>query len=505
MTLKIQDTTPAETLRTEKAARVTARTQKLFEQFSATLANVLFELQAVQQSVVQTPQPVTPEKSARSEDEQKLPEAPVAAKAEDQSTAAAAENGVNISRAAQTQEPAKTTTSNSQADSAENAGDPAKSTDGQGDPAETTQQTAGEAVTAGESVAAESAPVAPAAAEEAAAAAVDEQPAEAAAATTAPADEAAVTPGAGSAVEKQVAGETKASKAQHQTAAESQASDTAATADTASDPVAVTPQPTAAAADGTAQTRETKEPSTSERILNEITQRLQGGAPAVNAGTSALTQAPARPHGAAEGERAVQGAQHAAQPDTAKGLLQSAAANNTPSFSAFGQHQEKKSETTEQTVRTRPQELPRMARLFEKVEEALKEVARSKDGKTISVIMEPQALGTVKVDVSLREGVLHARLVADSPQVAQLLRERAAELQSLLRGMGLQADHITVSVGGEGSMSSFDGMLNSSSQQQQQRQQSAFRALYGDEGSGVRGAAPLAAETTGTVADHWVA
>lgn len=92
--------------------------------------------------------------------------------------------------------------------------------------------------------------------------------------------------------------------------------------------------------------------------------------------------------------------------------------------------------------------LPRnlASRTLEKVQEVLKEVARSKDGKTISVRLDPPQLGQVKVDVSLREGVLFARLRANSAQVTTLLREHGHDLQYALRRMGLAVDEVRVAV-----------------------------------------------------------
>ncbi|RMG40495.1 MAG: hypothetical protein D6719_10850 [Candidatus Dadabacteria bacterium] len=83
---------------------------------------------------------------------------------------------------------------------------------------------------------------------------------------------------------------------------------------------------------------------------------------------------------------------------------------------------------------------------FERVEQVLKEAAKARNGKTISVRLDPPSLGRVKVDVSLRDGALHARLVAESPQVNQLLRERAHELHAVLRRIGLNVDEVSVSV-----------------------------------------------------------
>jgi flagellar hook-length control protein FliK len=84
--------------------------------------------------------------------------------------------------------------------------------------------------------------------------------------------------------------------------------------------------------------------------------------------------------------------------------------------------------------------------VIERVESALKEAARSKDGKRITLKLDPPELGNIKVDLSLREGNLHARLSADNGQLVTLLRERAADLQGMLRKLGIETERVTVSV-----------------------------------------------------------
>lgn len=85
-------------------------------------------------------------------------------------------------------------------------------------------------------------------------------------------------------------------------------------------------------------------------------------------------------------------------------------------------------------------------RMLERVESALKEAARSRDGKTISLKLEPVNLGQVKVDVSLRDGSLHARVVPQNPEVVQALRDHSHELQGALRRLGLNVEKVTVQV-----------------------------------------------------------
>lgn len=143
------------------------------------------------------------------------------------------------------------------------------------------------------------------------------------------------------------------------------------------------------------------------------------------------------------------------------------------------------------------------ARAFEKVEAVLKEVARSRDGKTISVRLDPPSLGRVRVDVTLRDGALHARITAEAPEVNQMLRDRAGDLQLVLRRMGMNLDRVSVSVG------SGQGESGAGSQSQQGGRSPGRQVAQEDDaggGSGLEGG--LASDARGSragTADHWIA
>jgi flagellar hook-length control protein FliK len=152
-----------------------------------------------------------------------------------------------------------------------------------------------------------------------------------------------------------------------------------------------------------------------------------------------------------------------------------------------------------ETAKGRSKDLsePQVARTLEKVQEAVKELARSRDGKSISIRLDPPSLGSVKADVTFRDGVLHARLTADNPQVATILRERSHELQQVLRRAGIEADQVSVSVGGEGNFS--DNSNASSGETRTARQWVRAQAHTSDaKQSGI--GSPVQ-----QVADHWVA
>ena len=99
------------------------------------------------------------------------------------------------------------------------------------------------------------------------------------------------------------------------------------------------------------------------------------------------------------------------------------------------------------STRARPQS--NMARMLERVDATLKEVARSRDGKSITLKLDPVDLGKVRIDVTLRDGKLHAKITPDNQDVMQSLRENAHDLQGSLRKLGLQVDSVSVSVGFE--------------------------------------------------------
>ncbi len=83
----------------------------------------------------------------------------------------------------------------------------------------------------------------------------------------------------------------------------------------------------------------------------------------------------------------------------------------------------------------------------QKIEEALKEAIAAKDGKSISLKIEQPTLGPIKVDITLKDGSLYARIVVESPQVGNALREKSQEIVENLRKLGLGVDSINVFIG----------------------------------------------------------
>jgi Flagellar hook-length control protein FliK len=89
--------------------------------------------------------------------------------------------------------------------------------------------------------------------------------------------------------------------------------------------------------------------------------------------------------------------------------------------------------------------LPYEAKTLRKVEQALKD-AVWKNGKLVELRLDPPELGTIKLRVQIKDGGLHTTLRAESQEVTNLLRDKAYELQGLLRGLGLDFEKVTVSV-----------------------------------------------------------
>lgn len=140
-------------------------------------------------------------------------------------------------------------------------------------------------------------------------------------------------------------------------------------------------------------------------------------------------------------------------------------------------------------------------RTLEKVEQALKEIAKSKDGKTISMRLDPPELGSLKIDVTMRDGLLHARIAADNTQVSQMLREKAHEIQRNLRELGLNVDQVSVSVRDEsGQFSQFFSETGSGTGSDSRGQSD------GKQQGGADADTQTVTNTNNTVVeDHWVA
>lgn len=184
----------------------------------------------------------------------------------------------------------------------------------------------------------------------------------------------------------------------------------------------------------------------------------------------------------------------------------------TPTVGAAGAASEpRRAEGDASSRSARSMTRPQTARMMERVEGALKEAAKSRDGKTISLRLDPADFGRVKVDVSLREGALHARLTPENQQVMTALRENAHELHGALRKLGLDVSSVTVSVSaekGQDDVGTGPQMQNGSSFQDErnnmphERGQVAENTFGNELAEWKKVGTP---EQTTSVVDHWVA
>ena len=140
-------------------------------------------------------------------------------------------------------------------------------------------------------------------------------------------------------------------------------------------------------------------------------------------------------------------------------------------------------------------------RTLKKVEEALRDVAKSRDGKSISLRLDPPSLGSVRVEVSIRDGVLHARLAADNAHVNTLLRDKGAELQQVLRGLGLDVNNVNVSVQDDGSQQNANADTFSQQQEQFERESRGETDGFSAHDS----VAVVGEQKSSQISDHWVA
>ena len=150
-------------------------------------------------------------------------------------------------------------------------------------------------------------------------------------------------------------------------------------------------------------------------------------------------------------------------------------------------------------------------KMMERIETALKEAARSRDGKTITLRLDPMQLGQVKCDVSMRDGLLHARITPQSQDVVNAVREHAHELQTALRRLGLNVDRVTVQVVSEKDSGGFalnQGFPDGKSFQDEGnnmpgKERQTPENTFGNEFADVpRSGTPDAGITP---ADHWIA
>lgn len=198
----------------------------------------------------------------------------------------------------------------------------------------------------------------------------------------------------------------------------------------------------------------------------------------------------------------------AARQESAEGQAKPSAPTVTGAAAATAP---KRAEDTSSSKGSRPMSKGHLARMLERVQSTLTEAAKARDGKTISLRLDPANLGRVKVDVSLKEGVLHARIMPENQQVMTALREHAHELQGALRKLGLDVDSVTVTVRSDefreeaaSGQNSFDG--STFQQERNNMPQEGSQVVENTVGNELAQWKEAVAPEQGVgVVDHWVA
>lgn len=152
-------------------------------------------------------------------------------------------------------------------------------------------------------------------------------------------------------------------------------------------------------------------------------------------------------------------------------------------------------------------------KMLQEMKEMLKKAALSRDGNTISVRVEPQELGKMSVRIQHRDGEIHARIIPESAEVEQLLRDNAQEMTQALASAGVRADQVQLSIGRERIHSeSFrfaqnqGGLENQRSNEQGgSHSDRGERAHNGTQGFGADTPSPAAQSTLLTAESGWIA
>jgi hypothetical protein len=82
--------------------------------------------------------------------------------------------------------------------------------------------------------------------------------------------------------------------------------------------------------------------------------------------------------------------------------------------------------------------------------EKMETLSKQQEQGRVTLQLEPEHLGRLRVTVSLREGAIHTHIVADNHTVRQMLENNSSLLQQALQQRGLQLGALQVSVQGDG-------------------------------------------------------
>lgn len=81
----------------------------------------------------------------------------------------------------------------------------------------------------------------------------------------------------------------------------------------------------------------------------------------------------------------------------------------------------------------------------------------------LSIKLHPEELGALKIDLTLREGVIRANVVAQTPQVQEIIEKNMPRLKVILENQGFMVDtiHVTTEADSVGSFDFFQGQFSS--------------------------------------------
>ena len=82
--------------------------------------------------------------------------------------------------------------------------------------------------------------------------------------------------------------------------------------------------------------------------------------------------------------------------------------------------------------------------------EKMETLSKQQEQGRVTLQLEPEHLGRLRVTVSLREGAIHTHIVADNHTVRQMLENNSSLLQQALQQRGLHLGALQVSVQGDG-------------------------------------------------------
>ena len=87
--------------------------------------------------------------------------------------------------------------------------------------------------------------------------------------------------------------------------------------------------------------------------------------------------------------------------------------------------------------------------LVQKIKDILDGLSQNRNGKSLTVRLDPPGIGGMLMKVAHKGGQVFARLIPDSPEVETLLRGRVSDLVHALQTAGLSPSNVHISVGAE--------------------------------------------------------